>query len=167
MGEPPVTFAAELRRLRGQARLTQEELAEAAALSVRSISDLERGVVTTPQKETVRLLADALRLIGPSRAGFEAVARGRAVRPLAGADEGPAQGLGGSEASLVGRERSGAIRRLVAEDVREAAPCRAPPGLAESWRRSGRYRGISPRSPGGSRSLTRCWTRPRRMRAGW
>ena len=34
--------------------------------------------MTTPQKETVRLLAEALGLTGPVRAGFEAAARGRA-----------------------------------------------------------------------------------------
>ena len=39
----PMTFAALLRKLRTEARLTQEELAEAAGLSSRSVSDLERG----------------------------------------------------------------------------------------------------------------------------
>ena len=76
MTEPPVTFASLLRKLRTGAGLTQEELAEAASVSVRSVRDLERGRVATPQKETVRLLADALGLIGPARAAFEAVARG-------------------------------------------------------------------------------------------
>jgi transcriptional regulator with XRE-family HTH domain len=33
-----------LRQLRAEARLTQEELAEAASLSPRSVSDLERGM---------------------------------------------------------------------------------------------------------------------------
>src|SRR6185437_12738530 len=50
-----------------------------AGVSLRAVSYLERGVVTSPQKDTVRLLADALGLIGPVRAGFEAAARGRAV----------------------------------------------------------------------------------------
>jgi tetratricopeptide (TPR) repeat protein/transcriptional regulator with XRE-family HTH domain len=77
--EPRVTFAGLLRRLRTEARLTQEELAEASGVSLRSVSDLERGRVTVPQKDTIRLLADALRLIGPVRAEFVAVARGRAV----------------------------------------------------------------------------------------
>ena len=62
----------------GRPGWTQEELAEAAGLSVRAVAYLERGAVTTPQKETVRLLADALGLVGPVRAGFEAAARGRA-----------------------------------------------------------------------------------------
>src|ERR1700761_7369814 len=75
--EPSVTFADLLRKLRREARLTQEELAEAAALSVRAVSYLETGEVTSPQKDTVRLLADALGLIGPARARFEAAGRGR------------------------------------------------------------------------------------------
>src|SRR6204780_4013453 len=79
VAEPPVTFAALLRKLRAEARLTQEELAEAAGLSPRSVSDLERGIASTPRRETVRLLADALPLPGPDRAEFEAVARGRTV----------------------------------------------------------------------------------------
>jgi tetratricopeptide (TPR) repeat protein/transcriptional regulator with XRE-family HTH domain len=79
VAEPPVGFAGLLRKLRQEARLTQEELADAASLSVRAVSYLERGVVTSPQRETVRLLADALGLIGPARAGFEAAVRGRAA----------------------------------------------------------------------------------------
>jgi len=79
VAEPPVTFAGLLRKLRTEARLTQEELAEAAALSPRSVSDLERGIASTPRRETVRLLADALGLAGQARAEFEAVARGRPV----------------------------------------------------------------------------------------
>jgi tetratricopeptide (TPR) repeat protein/transcriptional regulator with XRE-family HTH domain len=59
--------------------MTQEELAEAAGLSPRAISDLERGMVTTPHRDTVRLLAEALHLDGPARGEFEAAARGRAV----------------------------------------------------------------------------------------
>ena len=62
MGEPPAGFGSVLRGLRREARLTQEELAEAAGLSVRAVAYLERGAVSTPQKETVRLLADALGL---------------------------------------------------------------------------------------------------------
>ena len=39
-----LSFGGLLRQLRAEARLTQEELAEAAHLSPRSVSDLERGV---------------------------------------------------------------------------------------------------------------------------
>jgi len=65
--------------MRREARLTQEELAEAANVSLRSVSDLERGMVGIPHKDTVQLLADALHLIGSVRAEFEAAARGRAA----------------------------------------------------------------------------------------
>ncbi len=76
---PALGFARLLRQLRDDAGLTQEELAEAATLSPRSVSDLERGVSLTARKETARLLADALDLAGPERALFEAAARGRAL----------------------------------------------------------------------------------------
>jgi tetratricopeptide (TPR) repeat protein/transcriptional regulator with XRE-family HTH domain len=84
--EPPVLFAGVLRRLRAEAGLTQEELAEAAGLSSRAISYLERGVVSTPHKDTVRMLAVALQLTGPARAHFETVARGRPGSGEAGAN---------------------------------------------------------------------------------
>ena len=71
-------FAGVLRQLRAEAKLTQEELAEAAGLSPRSISDLERGVNRTARKDTAELLAGALGLAEPVRAVFVAAARGRA-----------------------------------------------------------------------------------------
>jgi predicted ATPase/transcriptional regulator with XRE-family HTH domain len=77
------SFGRLLRRLREEAGLTQEELAEAASLSPRSISDLERGINLTARKDTARLLADALRLTGPQRALFAAAARGRTVAAAA------------------------------------------------------------------------------------
>src|SRR5271166_6903515 len=75
--QPALSFGALLRRLRDDAGLTQEELAEAASLSPRSVSDLERGVNLTARHDTARLLAGALGLAGPQRALFEAAARGR------------------------------------------------------------------------------------------
>ena len=78
MAEPELSFAGLLRRLRAGARLTQEELAEAAGLSSRSVSDLERGINRTARKDTALLLADALGLTGQVRVLFVAAARGRA-----------------------------------------------------------------------------------------
>ena len=75
---PELSFAGLLRQLRSEARLTQEELAEAASLSPRSVSDLERGVSRTARKDTALLLAGALSLTEPVRALFVAAARGRA-----------------------------------------------------------------------------------------
>ena len=73
-----LSFGGLLRQLRAEARLTQEELAEAAQLSPRSVSDLERGINRTARKETAELLADALDLARPMRELFVAAARGRA-----------------------------------------------------------------------------------------
>jgi tetratricopeptide (TPR) repeat protein/transcriptional regulator with XRE-family HTH domain len=70
-------FAGLLRQLRAEAGLTQEELAEAASLSPRSVSDLERGIHRTAHRDTAGLLADALGLTAPVRALFVAAARGR------------------------------------------------------------------------------------------
>jgi len=77
-GQPALSFGGLLRQLRTQARLTQEELAEAARLSPRSVSDLERGISRTARKDTAGLLAEALTLTGPVRERFVAAARGRA-----------------------------------------------------------------------------------------
>jgi tetratricopeptide (TPR) repeat protein/transcriptional regulator with XRE-family HTH domain len=77
MDEPALTFAGLLRQLRAEARLTQEELAEAAGVSPRSVSDLERGINRTARKDTAVLLAGALGLPGRVAELFVAAARGR------------------------------------------------------------------------------------------
>ena len=78
------TFATLLKRYRMAAGLTQEELAERANLSVRGVSNLERGVRHLPQQTTVELLAEALQLAGADRAAFVAAARGRSLRLVPG-----------------------------------------------------------------------------------
>jgi predicted ATPase/DNA-binding XRE family transcriptional regulator len=68
-----------LRRHRTGSGLTQEELAERAAISTRTISDIERGLRKMVYRETAWRLADALGLEAPDRATFEQAAqRGRA-----------------------------------------------------------------------------------------
>src|SRR5262249_29514429 len=86
--QPSLSFAGLLRQLRAEAKLTQEELAEAAGLSPRSVSDLERGINRTARKDTALLLAGALGLAGPTGELFVAAARGRgsAAEALAAAD---------------------------------------------------------------------------------
>src|SRR5580692_6740745 len=76
--QPALSFASLLRQLRSEARMTQEELAEAARLSPRSVSDLERGINRTARKDTAVLLAGALGLAEPVKDVFVAAARGRA-----------------------------------------------------------------------------------------
>jgi tetratricopeptide (TPR) repeat protein/DNA-binding XRE family transcriptional regulator len=77
--QPALSLAGLLRRLRAEAGMTQEELAEAAGLSPRTLSDLERGISRTAHKETARLLAGALGLAGPAAGLFVAAARGKAA----------------------------------------------------------------------------------------
>ncbi|HEX9623425.1 MAG TPA: helix-turn-helix domain-containing protein [Streptosporangiaceae bacterium] len=119
--QPPITFAQLLRQLRMDAGLTQEELATAAQVSPRSVSDLERGITLTARKETARLLADALSLTGPEKAEFELVATGRgtanrslawraavraAIEPGGSAAPGPALAVMLSEAYQAALPRS-------------------------------------------------------------
>src|SRR5215831_9831346 len=74
--QPALTFAGLLRQLRAGAKLTQEELATAAGVSARSVSNLERGINRTAHKDTAVLLAGALGLTGPAEELFVGAARG-------------------------------------------------------------------------------------------
>jgi WD40 repeat protein/transcriptional regulator with XRE-family HTH domain len=103
--QPALSFAGLLRQLRAGAKLTQEELAAAAGVSPRSVSNLERGINRTAHKDTAVLLAGALGLTGPAADLFVAAARGtvpagqvlaaaEAARPRPGAVTGsPYRGL--------------------------------------------------------------------------
>ena len=102
--QPGLRFAGLLRQLRAQAGLTQEELAEAARLSPRSVSDLERGVHRTAHTDTAALLADALGLAEPARGLFVAAARGR----------GPAAGV---LAAMRGEAGAAAVGLAAGEDL--------------------------------------------------
>ena len=75
--QPSVSFAGLLRQLRGDAKLTQEELAEAAGLSPRAVSDLERGIHRSARKDTAMLLAGALGISESVGVVFVEAARGR------------------------------------------------------------------------------------------
>jgi tetratricopeptide (TPR) repeat protein len=68
------TFGSLLRRYRKQAGLTQEELAERAGLSVRSIGGLERDIGQAPYRATVTQLIEALELAANEAAALEAAA---------------------------------------------------------------------------------------------
>ena len=74
--QPELSFAGLLRQLRAGAKLTQEELAAAAGVSPRSVSNLERGINRTAHKDTAVLLAGALGLTGTVEDLFVAAARG-------------------------------------------------------------------------------------------
>ena len=136
---PGLGFAGLLRQLRAAARLTQEELAAAARLSPRSVSDLERGINRTARKDTALLLADALALTGPPRELFVAAARGRA--PVAevlaalsasrsGARTGPHER--GLIAKIAARNDDGAGRRRPARVSRAPDPRHDTPVITKA-----------------------------------
>ena len=72
------SFAVALKHYRTAHELTQDELATRSGVSVRSISDLERGISRFPHKDTVQLLVDALEL--PPDAAERLFALARAPR---------------------------------------------------------------------------------------
>lgn len=114
------TFGDALRRQRMAAGLTQEELAERAGLSVRAISDLERGARHVPRRGTLQLLLDALELSAPERTALEAAAR-RLEGSLGRKDRDPLDRLLTAPAApFLGRERElGMVCELVRRpDVR-------------------------------------------------
>src|SRR5690348_8689110 len=84
-----------LRRARLAASCTQEELAERTGLSVRAISDLERGRTRRPYPRTIRRVVAALRL--PDATAAELVdlySTARAVAPESPAVDCPAAPIG-------------------------------------------------------------------------
>lgn len=103
--QPPAAtpFSDLVRIHRRTVGLTREALAERAGLSVRVLSDIERGVSRKPQRETVRLLADSLGLVGGERARFEGAARAQPAL-FGGEDAPPPFAVPAPLTPIVGRE---------------------------------------------------------------
>ncbi|MGN6407490.1 MAG: helix-turn-helix domain-containing protein, partial [Curtobacterium sp.] len=59
-----------LRRLRTAAGLTLADLAAAAHVGVRTLSDIERGVARRPQRATIEAIASALAVTPADRAAL-------------------------------------------------------------------------------------------------
>ena len=116
---PNPSFGQLLRTFRVAAGLTQEALAERAYLSVRGISDLERGLKTRPRFETVRMLADALELDPTERAALFNAARPEAVPVVSATTHIPSRDLPLPLTPLVGRDREiAAVRALMRNGTR-------------------------------------------------
>jgi len=99
-----------VRAQRQRLGLSQEDLAERAGISARSIGRIEAGRIPTPRPATVRLLADAFRLTGADRESFC-----RGVHAAAGAA--PAQ-LPPRTATFVGRaEQLAYLDSVIAADA--------------------------------------------------
>jgi transcriptional regulator with XRE-family HTH domain len=83
-------FGGLLRACRERGLLSQERLAQRSGLSVRTVRDLEAGRVGQPRGASVRLLADALGLVGWERDRFDEAARApRSAGPLRAVDVAP------------------------------------------------------------------------------
>ncbi|WP_264202598.1 helix-turn-helix domain-containing protein [Streptomyces bambusae] len=116
-------FGALVRAHRLRIGLTQRELADLSTISVRAIRDLEQGKARRPRTDTIRLIADALRLGPRARAALEAAAQqGRCAGAAGGLFDGepPApptalHGLTGreAEAGVLVRELGSGSERLV------------------------------------------------------
>ncbi|MFS8101849.1 helix-turn-helix domain-containing protein [Lentzea alba] len=94
-----MTFGARLQQHRKNAGLSQEELSERSGVSVRAISDMERGRARSPQRRTTEALLDALDLDEPARDELRRLARSGRVAPA-----GPVWSLPLFVADLVGRD---------------------------------------------------------------
>lgn len=98
--------------------MTQERLAELSSLSVRAISDLERGVSQAPRLETIALLAQALDVTDDETRELRALAReprddegDRATaEPIAPSFPAP-------PTPLLGRERDDAVTKALAAEL--------------------------------------------------
>ncbi|MEW2130177.1 helix-turn-helix domain-containing protein [Streptomyces sp. NPDC005435] len=104
-------FGARLRGLRTSAGLSQEELAQAAGVSVRALSYLECGRSRGPQRRTVKALAAALRLDADGARELEHAANLGRSRPASGrpgqaGDAGGGSGGGAGPAGDAGPARS-------------------------------------------------------------
>ncbi len=125
------SFGQILRRYRAQRGLTQEELAASARLSVRSITDLERGVSRSPHKDTIALLADALQLSAHERARFLDAARGR--KTAEPPQTGSLAHLLPPLTPLIGREREeAALVRLLQQERTRLLTLMGPAGVGKT-----------------------------------
>ncbi len=116
----PVEFGELLRRGRADARMTQRVLAEKAGVSVRALSDLERGIRRSPYLQTLTRLLDALGLNETNRASLEATALRlaalRSAQPIQSAMARANVRMPVQLTSFVGRDQETAeIRRLLAQ----------------------------------------------------
>src|SRR5258705_10074786 len=149
------SFAMVLRAARHAAGLTLEELAEASDVSGRALSDMERGRVLGPQRRTVVLIADALKLEDARREEFVALAKaGRTRSAYLAAAPGLCE-LPGSIGDFTGRAAELAwISRLVdgldgSADRSGAAVISGGAGLGKTTLGVPAAHGLRDRFPGG------------------
>ncbi|MCD0449348.1 helix-turn-helix domain-containing protein [Actinocorallia sp. API 0066] len=166
-GEETPHFGTMVRQHRLRIGLTQRELADFSTISVRAIRDIEQGKARRPRLDTVRLLADGLRLGPRARAAFETAAHhglaGRALQDALRADPpgppaapGPIVGRAEEVAVIADELRSGAERLVTVVGLGGVGKTRLALEVAGRLRAEDRYPvlwytlpGTSPRSASG------------------
>ncbi|WP_410580691.1 ATP-binding protein [Amycolatopsis sp. lyj-108] len=146
-GKAATTFKALLKGYRVRANLTQEDLAEGSGVSVRAISDMERGIAKSPQRRTIEALAAPLSLTDDELTTLQKVARQGRVQPIAapapvtaGIRESPLIGVLPTDVDdLTGRETDLAALRALSADLRggrrragRVAILSGPPGTGKT-----------------------------------
>lgn len=117
-----------LRDLRLRAGLSQERLAHRAGVSVRALTDMERGHTPGPQRRTVQALVRALELDADEAGRLEAVAASGRSRTRA--DAAPATGPAAGPLSLprdAGDFTARGAALAVLEALADGADCAHPP----------------------------------------
>jgi transcriptional regulator with XRE-family HTH domain len=118
-----------LQALRRAAGLTQEELAERAGVSARTVSDVERGVRPSVYRDTATRLGTALGLADEDLRRFELMAR-RGPHQMGAA---PVEGLPVPRTALIGRDRElGQILGLLADPSIQLLTLTGPGGIGKT-----------------------------------
>jgi tetratricopeptide (TPR) repeat protein/transcriptional regulator with XRE-family HTH domain len=124
VGTGEAVFGQMLRQYRRASGLSQEELGDRAAVSARTICDLERGRTTRPYRDTVDSLARALNLQGQQLEEFVRRSR-RGCRPLFHGEHtgilSEATATGQPSAVVVPRQLPGAVAHFTGRAAELAA----------------------------------------------
>jgi transcriptional regulator with XRE-family HTH domain len=117
------SFAALLRRHRISQRLTQEDLAFASGLSVRAVRNVELGRVRCPRRDSVKRLAEALKLPVYDHRQLAMAARAQRFEPTVPSD---------SNNRRLDLEPGETVTVLVRRDVAVGLSVRLSPALRDT-----------------------------------
>lgn len=134
MSQPELpSLALALQQRRTARGLTQEELAERAGVSVRTLSDIERGVSRYPHRDTLRLLGEALDLTPDEIMALQQAARHPSLSNASGAAANQSPGAPDAVAPLIGRERElQTLREMLTSGQHRLITLTGPAGIGKT-----------------------------------